>query len=425
MNLLLIVADSLREDALGCRAPRPGAAAPGRYRLEPPARTPTLDGLAAEGVAFDRVVSAAPWTVPAIAALLTGAYAHRLGLAKWEQPFPPEFPSLFHRARAAGATVASFVFDPGHLFRRVPEAGVVASSQDVPALLAWLDAHRNEEHLLFVHYWWTHVPYLATPMDPAAWRQLTERVLRSLGASPAAREGVKRLYRLAVERFSEDFLPRLLERIDLERTCVVVTADHGESWGERDEAAAPAHVFDLHGNALYDEVLRVPLLVRSPGGARGKRVGGLVRSVDLGPTLGALLGWPAEDAPALDGVDLSASVRSGAEPPPLEAVSVMTRDFVDAPRIPRAPEELYSGYALTTARHKLVLEPGSGRRRAFDLAADPDETQDLVAAGREPPELAAGFRRLHDEALRARVGDFDPREVAELARRLRDLGYLE
>jgi arylsulfatase A-like enzyme len=425
LSLILIVADSMREDVLGCRGSRAGGAPPAPLRFEPPACTPTLDRLAAESVVFDRVISAAPWTVPSIAAMLTGVFSHRLGLAKWEQPFPPEFPTLFARARAAGFTVASFVFDPSHLFRRVPEAGVAGSSQDVAAVLAWLEAHRDEEYFLFLHYWWTHIPYLARATDIPTWRRVTEEVLRALRASPASRDGVKRLYRRAVEQFSEDLLPRVLERVDLGRTHVVITADHGESWGERAETATLGHVFDLHGNALYDEVLRVPLLVRSPDGARGRRVAELVRTVDYCPSLAALLGWSGEPGVDLDGVDLSATFRSGARPPPLEAVSVMNRDFIDAPRIPGSPDELFTGYALTTTRHRLFLEPGTGARRAFDLEADPGELVDLVAARNAPAALAADWRRLEAEVERARVGDFDPGDVAALTSRLQALGYLE
>lgn len=420
MSLVLIVADSLRHDALGCGGAGNGVTP---HRLAAPARTPTIDGLAAEGVVFERVVSAAPWTVPSIASMFSGMFAHRLGLAQWQQPFPAECPTLFEGARRAGLLVASFVFDTGHLFCRVPEAGVRASSQDIPALLNWMDAHRDVEYFLFIHYWWTHVPYIAHPMSPREWRQLSERVLRGLRTGAAAREGVKRLYLRAVERFSEDFVPRVLERADLARTWVVITADHGESWGERLETAALRDVFDLHGNTLYEELLRVPLVIRSPRGGPARRVTDLIRTVDLAPTLAGLLGWGGPPDPNIDGVDLSDCIRSGAAPPKLTGISVMNRDFIEAPDLPRDPGELYHGWALTSARYKLIHDAMTRQRVVFDLSEDPGETSPL---GETPGdgELAAGWRELERQRRRARVRPVADAEVDALEQQLRELGYL-
>jgi len=277
MNLVLVVVDSLRHDALGC--------------LGGQAVTPTMDSLAARAIVFERVVSAAPWTVPSIASMLTGVYSHRLGLAKWDQPWPRHHPNLFGLAARSGFEVASFVFDPTHLFCRVPEAGVKGSSQDTAALLSWMHRPRPPRSVLFVHYWWTHVPYVSSPMTTPVWRQVTDRVLASMRTGgAAAREGVKGLYRLAVERFSEKWWPRVAEAIDLDSSWLVITSDHGESWGERAETAHLADVFDLHGNTLYDEVLRVPLIIRPPGGCAGRRIRDLTRTVDLLPTLADLAG---------------------------------------------------------------------------------------------------------------------------------------
>ena len=88
MKILLIVADSLRADALGC--------------YNPARVTPTVDALAEEGCRFETAITAAPWTVPSLAAMLTGAWSHRLGLVKWEQPWSLDTPTLFGYFRAAG-----------------------------------------------------------------------------------------------------------------------------------------------------------------------------------------------------------------------------------------------------------------------------------------------------------------------------------
>jgi len=408
VSLIWIVADSVRADVFGCDG---GAA-----------ETPTVDRLAAEGARFERVTSCAPWTVPSVAAMLTGVYGHRLGLAKWEQPWPDRFPSVFDRAEAGGLTVASFVFDPAHLFRRVPSAGVAGSSQDTAALLGWLRAHRGEEFLLFVHYWWTHIPYVSKPMTVPAWKQVSDRVLAGLRAGPAAREGVHKLYRHAVHRFSEEWLPPVLDALDLDRTAVLITADHGESWGERDETAGLRDVFDLHGNHLYDEVLRVPLVVRPAGGGRGHAVGGLARTVDLAPTVVDLLGLDAL-GPRVDGLSLIDGVRAGAPAPATEAIAAQNRDVVDAPDLPAAADDLWRAYALTTADHKLIWDPAADRVLAFDLAADPGETTDLFPA--DPDRWSAPLARLAVERESATVGPLGSDDVARLREQMRRLGYVE
>lgn len=411
MSLVIVLADSLRHDAAGCCG---GAA-----------RTPLLDELAAGGTLFERAVSAAPWTVPSVAAMLTGVYAHRLGLAKWEQPWPARHPSLFDLARARGCEVGSFVFDPQHLFSRVPAAGVVGSSQDVEPMLAWLADRRGTCFFAFVHYWWTHVPYVDKPMSIRAWRAATDRVLEAMRSGPAARDGARRLYRRAVELFSEKFLARLVDALDLDTTWLAILSDHGEGFGERPEAAALTDVFDLHGVTLYDEVIRVPLLIRPPGGGEARRVGELMRTVDLAPTLAELcdLGaWPAESARELDGTSLAATVREGAAPRGLDAISVASRDFVDLPELPRDPADLWSALALTAGRHKQIWYPRERRRIAFDLERDPGETRDV--AGDLGPELDAGWARLERELARATVGELDPEDVERVRRRLEGLGYL-
>ncbi|MDD5308258.1 MAG: sulfatase [Deltaproteobacteria bacterium] len=408
MSLVIVVADSVRADMLG----RPGGST----------RTPFFDGLAAHGTLFERVVSSAPWTVPSIAAMLTGVYAHRLGLAKWEQPWPEGRPSLFDLAAGAGLEVGSFVFDTGHLFRNVPVARVRGSSQDVPALLSWLEARRGREFVAFVHHWWTHVPYVSRPMTSPVWRKVTDALMATLAKSETARVKARELYRMAVERFSEQWLPRLVDTLDLDTTWLVVTADHGESFGTRPETAALKDVFDLHGNTLHKEMLEVPLLVRPPGGGPARRVPGLARTVDLMPTLADLLGLKPVPTD-LDGASLARCVRFGEPAAASEAISVMNRDFVDLPDLPDDPLDLWSGISLATPSRKLIWKLRPDERRAYDLTTDPGETTDV--SERDAALLTPLWQRLETELGRAIVGKVLPGDAERIRARLRKLGYIE
>ncbi|MBI5490102.1 MAG: sulfatase [Deltaproteobacteria bacterium] len=408
MSLLFIVVDSLRADVLGC--------------CGGPARTSAVDHLAGSAALFPRTVSAAPWTVPSVAAMLTGVYPHRLGLAKWEQPWPAEHPSLFDLASRAGFEVTSFVFEPRYFFRAVPAARVAGSSQNTERVLGWLRERRDRPFCAFVHYWWTHIPYVARATTVPEWRKLTDVVLDAIRANGAARDGVKALYRHAVERFSEDWLPRVLEAVDLDRTWVVLVADHGESWGERCGPSEMRDVFDLHGNNLFEESLRVPLLIRPPGGCPPRRIAGLARTVDLLPTLADLLGLD-RPPPGIDGMSLGDSVRDGRDAPAADAFSARNRDFLQRPDLPVDALELWCEFALTTPRHKLVWNREEISRRAYDLVSDPMETNDV--AGALGATIDGAWKRLEAEAERAVVGPVGGDDLARTAERLRALGYLE
>jgi arylsulfatase A-like enzyme len=419
MSLVLIVADSVRSDALGCNR---DALAPSPFALPCSPRTPTVDRLAAEGVLFARTMASAPWTLPSLGSMLTGVYAHRLGLCRWDQPWPSDYESLFDLARQAGCAVASFVFDPEHLFCRVPEASVCGSSQDTEGVLAWLRGHRHEPFFALIHYWWTHIPYVDQPTTTGAWRRMTDQVLAALRAGPAERAGVQRLYGYAVERMSEVWLPQILDAVDLDRCWLSLIADHGESWGERTPASAPQDVFDLHGNGLHEEVLRVPWLIRPPGGGSGRRIAELVRNVDMMPTLASLLGWRRDPWPSdLDGKNLAPALATGAVGEDLDAVSVRNHDCITTSLRPTTPADLYTAFALTGPRFRHVWQPSTDRWQAFDLRNDPGELCDLG----NPPELAAGTDRLRGELARARVGEFLDDDAAAVASRLRQWGYVE
>ena len=197
MRIVVVVADYLRADVLGHAG---GQCA-----------TPFLDRMAAQGTSFRTVFSCAPWTVPSMAALITGAYAHRLGVFRWEHPILARFPTVFSAAAQAGSRVASFVFHPRYLFSAVPEANVMGSSQDFGAVCNFLRNAREPNLLTFVHYWGTHLPYLDRPLSVGAWGDICSQVLE-LGPVNAsihklnehieldALDALKSIYRQVLER---------------------------------------------------------------------------------------------------------------------------------------------------------------------------------------------------------------------------------
>ncbi|MFH1437819.1 MAG: sulfatase [Pseudomonadota bacterium] len=414
MRIVFLMVDSLRADAPGFAGGR--------------CRTPTLDRLAQEGAAAKTALSCSPWTVPSVAAMMTGVYGHRLGLYKWEQPWPKDHVSLFKHLAGSGYRVASFVFDPKHLFRSVQEAGVAGSSQNLDEVIEWLERCTDRNLFLFIHYWGTHFPYLDKPMTIRAWKDVADRVLGAMNADPAAvRPKVRSLYERAVERMSERFLPRLARAAAMHSGAgeylLLVVSDHGESWGERlAEGARLRDVFDLHGNNLHEESLRVPLLFWGPEWLGGRRVDGMVRTVDIAPTLMELAGvgegFPDDGSAGIDGASFLASLKHGAPARAPRSVASASADFLDKSEPPEDKEKLWVQFALRTPRWKFLWWPASGKRALFDLAKDPGEVLPLGTGSGEPED---GWRELEAERERSRCAP--PFDLA--GERLRKMEYIE
>jgi arylsulfatase A-like enzyme len=417
MRVLFIVADSLRADALGCY----GSVS----------STPTIDGIASKGARFETVISSAPWTVPSLAAMLTGLWSHRLGVMKWEQPWPSEVPTIFSYFRQKKIETASFVFEPDHLFRSCPEAEVVGSSQDTDAMLAWFRQRREGDYFAFVHYWWTHVPYLRRKLPLPTWNKLCSQILALLSDPDpeqrlANRAQVKGLYALAVEEFSENWLPALLDaaRADV----VVIVSDHGESWGERLPGQQPLRdVFDLHGNHLHNEVLRVPWLLHAPTMLKPVVVKGLACTVDILPTLIELLNLGPVDHRArtpgssMAGRALTAALCSGQIEGKTLAMSSRNHDFVDADVLPTTPAEVYIEFASQSLRKKVISNFGGDGAWNYDLADDPDEARPGTSLDSSGLVLLDALR---SEMSSAVVAPHHPEDFSLMIQQLRNLGYL-
>lgn len=276
----------------------PGALDP--YRTEPGV-TPNLAALAAEGVVFDAARTVAPLTLPSHASMHTGLYPIRHTVRdNGHTALPESARTVAEAASAAGYRTGAFVaagvmaraFGLGQGFETYDApaaenekggfptrwAGVVTESA-----LEWIEEREEgEPYFLWVHYFDPHLPY-----DPPP------RFARRFPGQPYLAEVAK------TDHHVGRVLERLREEPDHEQTLIVVVADHGEAFGINGEAT--------HGTLLHDATLRVPLVVRFPGGAgAGTRRDDLVSVVDVAPTLVAHMGLEA--LPGIDGLDLAGPV---------------------------------------------------------------------------------------------------------------------
>ena len=294
MNVVVYVSDALRADHLGCYGARF-------------LNTRTVDELAAGGVRFDQAISAAPWTAPSMTSIVTGLYAHHHGYLHWDAELDPTTETLFRAFSAHGYEVGTFVFDTNYLFKDMPEANVLGTSETLDGAIAWLRANRSTPFLLVFHNWATHMPYDILHSERKDWLAAKKEIISGIQAdSASALEATREAYRKAVERQSETLVASMLEELEnlglREQTVFAFLSDHGESWGERFSSKEDVKgVYHLHGATVYDEIVQVPLILSAPGRLDPGVVSTQVRSVDLMPTLLELAGVPSGE---IDGASL-------------------------------------------------------------------------------------------------------------------------
>ena len=304
-NILIITIDAFRGDRLGVA----GYGRPAGKSL-----TPNLDALARRGAYFPHVWSQAPNTPRSFPSILTSQFPSRI---KWDKPtvnYPLVLPSnhtFFEDLKASGLAPIGifshfyFTADRG-ISKSFKEwsndgAGTIAESNKdsaspriVPRVVARLRkaAGAHERFVLWTHLFEPHSSYMTHKEFPTS----------GAGGVPGLME--KYDYEIA---FADLWVGKVLRALDelglTEKTAVVVMADHGEAWGE--------HKVFFHGQDLFEEQLRIPLIIALPGGAH-RVIEEPVAAMDVGPTLVELVGGrPSKTfrgrslVPALDGEKLA------------------------------------------------------------------------------------------------------------------------
>jgi arylsulfatase A-like enzyme len=397
LNVVVYVSDALRADHLGCYGARF-------------VNTRTIDELAASGLRFDQAISAAPWTAPSMTSMVTGLYAHRHGYLHWDAKLDPGIETIFGAFTARDYEIGTFVFDTNYLFRDLPEANVLGTSETLDGAISWLRKMRKKPFLLFFHSWATHMPYGVPHSEPTNWRAAKEEVIEGIQTdSASALEATREAYRQAVERQSEVLVASMLEELDTlglrEATVFAFTSDHGESWGERfADKQDVKGVYHMHGATLDDEIVQVPLILSSPGRLAPGVVASQVRSVDLMPTLLELAGIGSEP---MDGESLLPLLEGGGSG--------------DRPAIVAGSDRgSLTKLAVRLPPWKLIVDAESGEETVYRLDVDPRELHARPAddAPRELREL------LYRELEAAERPELTEEEEATVTRRLADLGYL-
>lgn len=439
-NVVFIVCDTFRRDHVGTY---------GNATI----RTLGIDRLASEGIVFDQhLISSFP-TMPARADFLTGRFAYTF--MGWE-PLAADLqtlPGLLSRAGylTMGVVDTPFFVRNGYAYDRgfddfiwirgqgddtrpheradarmtwVSEADRLVA-QTMTAAESWLERHYREPFFLYVDTWDPHEPWDAPDYYAALYKpDYDGRHIypcygkwREHGLTEADMETVRATYRGEVTMVDR-WIGRLLEKIDLlglrERTYVVFTSDHGFYFGEHgyfgkaewfhdpDALLAPdadvpewlpeSWLLTVGWSPLYQELTRVPLVVRGPGLEPGRRRA-LTTAPDLAPTILDLVGaGPGTPMEGSSFRDVLTGKRDEHRPFVISSWPLYFAEGEMTSAVDSRPRRIasYMPLTVTTRTRSLVLGGAEEEPELYDLEADPGEEVNVWSAcAGEGAELAA------------------------------------
>ncbi len=351
--------------------------------------TPLLDRFAAEAVRFEQAIGQSAWTSPGLVSLFTSLYPAVHGMDAQGKRFDGVTATPLHHLRQAGFRVLGYAatgdnfadlgFEPDRELR------------DVPKLFAALREVNDSRFFLWFHFRITHLPYNVLPqyeaLFPPPARHLSPNKLQRLLWQNVIRKGavtfdaedrpeIEALYDAKV-REQDDALGAVLSELHTlglsERTLVVIVADHGE---ELLDHGFVGHASTSLAATLYDEILRIPLIIRVPGGGPRGIVKDQVQQIDVMPTLFDLLGLKSRGA--MQGRSLLPLMRGTPDPQPVPAFSETN------PCGWQCPEERkrHRLKAVRTPEWKLIRgnADGDAGQELYQLSTDPAERENLAAA---------------------------------------------
>ena len=468
-NVVLVTVDSLRADAIGA--------------YDGDRHTPVMDGLAADGTVFERAFATGNWTpfsFPSILAsrpafadtgeigvngaptlagalsddgvstagfnaangFLTSHWGYDEGFDEFEPFVASVGSSIYSRYLATHPTVEAWLQLAASPIRRV-RSRLAGNTDDRP----FLDTSRmfdvenaatdflddaEEPFFLWIHYMDTHTPYVPAPRYIrevsdgflGTHRMLHAHTHTGLGWEVDDRtlRELRTLYQAATRQV-DDSIGRVLDSLSenglADETAVVLAGDHGEEFQDHGHLA--------HYPKLYDELIRVPLIVDVPG-VDGGRVDGQVGLDVIPPTVTDLLGVDAPEA--WQGSSLVPAVVGGDDPAdePIVSVAVRGEDVTTQP----IPRSLDDGDLLVSVRDRdwtYIRNTETGDQELYHRPTDPAQTADRsVAPDDEAARVVDRYRPVvdaHAELLQGGTqgADPDPEVDADLGARLEALGY--
>lgn len=460
-GVILIQADTLRRDHLDAYGyARPTAPAIGR--------------LATQGAKFQNYVVQATWTKVSTPSLMTSLYPLSHGVIDFSDHLPAAANTLAESYRAAGyATIslASVMFTGQFTnlhqgFEELHEDGSFSERESsktareyVDRLAEWLTRHRDTPFFAFLHVFDPHDPFEPRRPYDALWTDPTHKDehVRQLGeVRKVIKEPLLRMFGmpsrdelvaagLDADAFVEHDrgwydgsirgmdaevarLMQTLRRLGLaDDTLVVFLSDHGEEFLE--------HGRMFHGQSVYGELVRVPLVLHWPAGIpAGQVIEEVVESIDVMPSLLEMSGIDAPDG--MQGrsfASLVGSAGAGGTPPAWRRRPAIAQKAITSPAKGGAPPPHETeSFAIMDGQWKLVRHTarprGGPEFELYDFVKDPLDTTDVAA---QHPDVVArlakaldGWKQMAESARLKPDAETTKNLSPEQLQRLRSLGYV-
>jgi len=418
-NILLISMDTTRADHFASLG-------------YPRVTAPNLEALAARSILFEQAFAPSPVTLPSHISILTGTGPTEHGVLtnvlRGGERFIPskKLTSFAVYAKNVGYDTAGFIsgapirarMGTGSGFshwNEMPEGEKERRAEGtVDAFFEWWEEREQAPFFAFIHFYDPHTPYKAPSDYPVHYRDVSDLTEwakeRKVAARSRLRHGAGAMVnsRKTINEYDREIhymdsqIKRILDGLkatgDMEKTVIIVTADHGEGLGQHGAAG--------HGGLVWNEQLHVPLFIFSPD-HEPRRVSERIWTPDIFPTVLGLVELPKEDS--------WLSQVSGGDALAGEGATIFA--------------ECVEGRRAMVGERWKYHRWKDGSELLFDLEADPHELVDL--AGSEPDVLAtmrAAFdKREASQQARAEKFGSGAREMmpAEEVLLLRDLGYLD
>ncbi|MFC1590186.1 sulfatase [Candidatus Omnitrophota bacterium] len=415
-NVLFILIETLRADHLGCYG----------YKRN---TSPNIDKIAEQGIRFTDFYTVCPWTNPTVASLFTGRYPQAIFPPKRHkqaihQAIPEELDTLAEVLKNEGYNTIALVDHPGinqnlnysqgfnefiPLFNKRgwhEWAGSKHSDISEDLSLA-LEENKNGRFFIYLHLLYPHLPYV----PPAPFKDMFGPGFKDFTKQES--EGLINMYDGEI-RYTDELVGNIFDHLRennlLKNTYVIITSDHGEGFWE--------HGTSEHGNSLYNELLKVPLIIYPPGGRKAQpaTIDKLASNIDLFPTIMDFA--KIENFPKADGKSLVRYFKKGAGGP----AGII---FSENPH-----SVCVDGMSCQSDQYKIIFTSPShnSKREVYDIRKDPFEKNNLVSMG--IPDAARMEKLLIDhkkdtDRKRMLLEQKDKKLDKASSDKLKSLGYLQ
>jgi len=403
MNVILLTIDTMRPDRLTYA---------GYYRDT----TPFLNQLARQGVIFSTVISSAPWTCPGLLSIFTGLYPMLHGVNARGRTVLASTRTLFDIFKEHGYRVPNIAYltnIPNLMNLGLDEiSNTYKESTHLPGdeLIRWIGDHKDQQFLAWYHYRFLHLPYNPSAQfnvyldakgrelqkTPFFKEWLQDEVVIPWGQltfTPDMQKTIQDLYDgqlLELDAFIRRLYDNLNELKMWGNTLLILTADHGE---ELFEHGFVGHASTTKRAKMYDEVLKIPLILYGPGIVpNGVEIRQQIRQIDIMPTVLDIAGLPIPKD--IQGISLLPMIKGRQIRPIPDAIS---ESIMGGYQSDPNQENRYF-YSIREEKWKLVripLEKGFAYE-LFDLKNDPGETQNVIATH---PQIAVRLKTQLETAL--------------------------